>query len=73
MFKEQRNWSLVILTLPFLGMLAGLLFTVIIIIADQVRYKKAVGENNGNAVPEAQLATMLVGGLSLTTGLLWLG
>lgn len=72
-FKEQRNWRLVTSTLPFLGMLVGLLFTVIIIIADQARYKKAVEKNDGNAVPEARLHTMLVGGLFLTTGLFWFG
>ncbi|KAF9892141.1 hypothetical protein FE257_002547 [Aspergillus nanangensis] len=72
-FREQRQWRLVTSTLPFLGMLVGLVVTVIIILVDQVRYKKAVKRNGGNAVPEARLPTMLIGGVFLTTGLFWFG
>ena len=72
-FKEQRQWALVPSTLPFMGMLIGVLACVVVIIADQGRYKKAVDRNYGAAVPEARLHTMLLGGLLLTAGLFWFG
>jgi hypothetical protein len=70
-FREQRGYSLLISTLPFLGLFVGVLCAVGINLANQVFYVKAVAKNKGRAVPEARLSPMLVGGVLFTTGLFW--
>lgn len=72
-FKDQRSWSLVTSTLPFLGVLVGVLFAVLINISGLAQYRRAMKKNNGKAVPEARLPPMLAGALFLTIGLFWFG
>lgn len=72
-FKENRKWSLVLSTLPFLSILVGVGCAVFINFANQPRYKRAVKANCGRAVPEARLPPIIVGAILLSAGLFWFG
>ncbi|CAD6592895.1 MAG: hypothetical protein ASARMPRED_006777 [Alectoria sarmentosa] len=72
-FAQMRHYSLVVSTLPFLGLFVGVLFAVLINLANQPRYMRIVDQNGGKPVPEARLPPMLVGGLLFAIGLFWFG
>ncbi|RAH59683.1 MFS general substrate transporter [Aspergillus piperis CBS 112811] len=72
-FEEERGYSPVIASLPFLGILVGTACAVGITFAYRTRYAKAVMENGGKAVPEARLPPLVLGVIFLPTGLFWLG
>lgn len=72
-FYDQRGWSLLISTLPFLGILIGVQCAMVINCVNQPRYKRAVKKNNGKAVPEARLPPMVTGGVLISVGLFWFG
>ncbi|KAL9037751.1 MAG: hypothetical protein Q9180_003545 [Flavoplaca navasiana] len=72
-FGEIRGWKLVISTLPFLGLLVGVLCAMAINLANQPRYMRIVDEHGGKPVPEARLPPMLIGGLLMVIGLFWFG
>ena len=72
-FAENRHYSLVVSTLPFLGLFAGVCFAVLINLANQPRYMRIVDQNGGRPVPEGRLPPMLVGGLLFAIGLFWFG
>ncbi|KAL8680422.1 MAG: hypothetical protein Q9186_003382 [Xanthomendoza sp. 1 TL-2023] len=72
-FEEMRGWSLVISTLPFLGLFVGVLCALVINLINQPRYMRIVDEKGGKPVPEARLPPMLVGGLLFVIGLFWFG
>ena len=72
-FNEDRGWGLLVSTLPFLSILVGVFYAIFINFANQPRYRKAVQENNGKAVPEARLPPIIIGGVLLSIGLFWFG
>ena len=72
-FSEHRHYSLVVSTLPFLGLFVGVCFALLINLANQPRYMRIVDQNAGRPVPEARLPPMLVGGLLFAIGLFWFG
>ncbi|KAJ5994556.1 major facilitator superfamily domain-containing protein [Penicillium sp. IBT 35674x] len=72
-FHEDRHWSLVTSTLPFLSILVGVICAVMINFANQPRYQRAVKTNGGKAVPEARLPPIIIGGVLLSVGLFWFG
>ena len=72
-FAEMRHYGLVVSTLPFLGLFVGVLFAVLINLANQPRYMRIVDQNGGKPVPEARLPPMLVGGSLFAIGLFWFG
>lgn len=72
-FAQMRHYSLVISTLPFLGLFIGVLCAVLINLANQPRYMRIVDQNGGRPVPEARLPPMLIGGLLFAIGLFWFG
>ena len=72
-FAQHRHWSLVVSTLPFLGLFVGVLFSILINLANQPRYMRIVDQNGGRPVPEARLPPMLIGGLFFAIGLWWFG
>jgi hypothetical protein len=72
-FREQRGWSPVVSTLPFLAILVGSLAGTVINFAAQPWYVKAVTKNNGQAVPEARLPPTVIGAGLLSIGLFWFG
>ena len=71
-YREQRNWSLVPSSLPFLGLMVGVIAAMFINLANQPQYIRAVKQNKGRAVPEARLPPMIVGGWLFVLGLFWL-
>lgn len=72
-FHEQRQYGLVVSTLPFLGLLVGVIFALFVNIANQPRYARAVKKNKGRAVPAARLPPMIIGGILFTAGVFWFG
>lgn len=73
-FYQERSYSLVVSTLPFLGTFVGCLIAVGINIANQPFYIRAVQKaGKERAVPEARLPPLIIGGILLTTGLFWFG
>ena len=72
-FMQDRGYSLVVSTLPFLGLFVGVLFAVLINLANQPRYIRAVDANKGKPVPEARLMPMVMGGFLFSIGLFWFG
>lgn len=72
-FEQNRHWSLVVSTLPFLALFVGVLFAVLINLANQPRYARAVDQNGGKPVPEARLMPMAIGGVLFAIGLFWFG
>jgi MFS family permease len=72
-FMEDRGWSPVISTLPFLGIFTGVVLATFINIANQPRYGRLVAAARGRPVPEGRLAPMAVGGVLFAIGLWWFG
>ncbi|KAH0153539.1 MFS general substrate transporter, partial [Aureobasidium melanogenum] len=72
-FEQNRGWPLITSTLPFLALFVGVLFAVLINLANQPRYARAVDANKGRPAPEARLLPMSVGGVLFTIGLFWFG
>lgn len=72
-FRDKRHFSPVISTLPYLGLLVGVLVAVVINILNNPLYIKAVEKNKGRPVPEARLPPMIIGGVFLCAGIFWFG
>ncbi|KAI9641930.1 hypothetical protein NHQ30_009799 [Ciborinia camelliae] len=72
-FSENRGWSPVISTLPFLGLFVGVNFAVIVNLGNQPRYARIVDAAGGIPVPEGRLAPMALGGILFAIGLFWFG
>lgn len=72
-FAQNRHWSLVVSTLPFLALFVGVLFAALINLANQPRYGRAMAKSRGRPVPEARLLPMAIGGFLFTIGLFWFG
>jgi MFS family permease len=72
-FLENREWGLVVSTLPFLALFVGVLAALTVNLANQPRYARIVDQNNGKPVPEARLAPMAIGGVIFAIGLFWFG
>jgi len=70
-FQEERHFGAVVSTLPFLGLFVGVLFAMLINLANQPRYARVVAQNKGRAVPEARLQPMVIGGFLFVIGLFW--
>jgi MFS family permease len=70
-YREMRQWDLVLSTLPFLGIMIGVIAAVFINLANQPQYSRAVEKNKGRAVPEARLPPMAVGGWLFVIGIFW--
>lgn len=72
-FAELRQYSLVVSTLPFLGLFTGVLSAILINLSNQPRYIRISNQNGGRPVPEARLPPMLIGGVLFAIGLFWFG
>ncbi|OKL58166.1 hypothetical protein UA08_06409 [Talaromyces atroroseus] len=72
-FNDQRGYSLLVSTLPFLGVFVGVCSALVVNLGNQPRYAQAVEKNNGKPVPEARLPPMIIGGVFLVGGLFWFG
>jgi MFS family permease len=72
-FEENRGWSPVVGSLPFLGLFIGVLAAVLINLGNQPRYARISDAAYGKPVPEARLAPMAIGGFLFAIGLFWFG
>ncbi|KAF7898455.1 hypothetical protein EAF00_004901 [Botryotinia globosa] len=72
-FSDNRGWSPVIASLPFLGLFVGVNLAVVVNLGNQPRYARIVDAAGGRPVPEARLAPMALGGILFAIGLFWFG
>lgn len=72
-FIEDRGYSTIVGTLPFLGLFIGVLSAALLNLANQPRYARLVDQNNGKSVPEARLLPMQFGSFIFCGGLFWFG
>ena len=70
-YRELRQWGVVVATLPFLGLMVGVIAAMFINLANQPRYGRAMEKNKNRAVPEARLPPMAVGGWLFVVGIFW--
>jgi len=68
-FEENRGWSPVVGSLPFIGLFIGVISAVFINLANQPRYSRISDAAHGKPVPEARLAPMAIGGFLFAIGL----
>ena len=68
-FQDIRGWNQLTGSLPFLGLLLGILIGAAGNILNQRFYVKRLRANNGRPVPEARLPPMMIGSLIFTAGL----
>jgi MFS family permease len=72
-FEENRGWSPVVGSLPFLGLFVGVLTAIFVNLGNQPRYARISDAAKGKPVPEARLAPMAFGGILFAIGLFWFG
>lgn len=72
-FEEQRHWSPVVASLPFLAMFIGIICAVVINLGNQPYYIRKSRAANGRPVPEARLPPLAVGAVFMVIGLFWFG
>jgi hypothetical protein len=72
-FEKERGWSPVVGSLPFLGLLIGVISSVGVNIWNQYRYNRISRAANGATVPEARLPPMAFGAVFMVVGLFWFG
>ncbi|KAI6810016.1 MFS general substrate transporter [Hortaea werneckii] len=72
-FRDIRHLTPVMASLPFLGLFVGVLCAIGINLANQVRYAKAMVSNHNQAVPEARLPPLILGGTLFVIGLFGFG
>lgn len=72
-FREERGMRPVEASLPFLGLFVGACLAVGINLANQPLYLRAMARNHGQAVPEARLPPIVLGGCLFTAGFFWFG
>ncbi|KAI9647241.1 hypothetical protein NHQ30_003624 [Ciborinia camelliae] len=70
-FAEYRGIDPAVATLPYLGMIIGVLCGCGIVIAFEPRYNRKLRENNGIPIPEERLVPMMVGACLFPCGLFW--
>ncbi|KAL6246003.1 hypothetical protein RBB50_007156 [Rhinocladiella similis] len=72
-FTEDRKYSPVVASLPFLGLFVGVLCALCINLGNQPRYIRQCREANGRPVPEARLPPLAIGAVLMVVGLFWFG
>ena len=71
-YSEERGWSQGVSGLSFLGVLVGMICSVIYILWDHKRYVKCVQASPSKvAEPESRLPPCCVGGVAIPIGLFW--
>ncbi|KAF8854646.1 MFS general substrate transporter [Acephala macrosclerotiorum] len=68
---EYRGINEAVATLPYIGLILGVLIGCGIVIAFEPRYNRKLKENNGLPVPEQRLLPMMVGAILFPIGLFW--
>ncbi|KIW43125.1 uncharacterized protein PV06_04265 [Exophiala oligosperma] len=72
-FTDQRKYSPVVASLPFLGLFVGVLCALCINLGNQPRYIRQCRAANGKPVPEARLPPLAIGAVLMVIGLFWFG
>lgn len=72
-FQEERGFSQVVGSIPFLALFVGVCCAIGINLSNQPRYARLVDAAGGKPVPEARCAPMAVGGILFAIGLFWFG
>ncbi|KIX07595.1 uncharacterized protein Z518_02248 [Rhinocladiella mackenziei CBS 650.93] len=72
-FEEQRGYSPVVASVPFLGLFVGVLCALVINLGNQPRYIRKCRAANGRPVPEARLPPLAIGAVLMVAGLFWFG
>ncbi|KAJ9499473.1 hypothetical protein H2202_005056 [Exophiala xenobiotica] len=72
-FTEQRKYSPIVASLPFLGLFIGVLCALGINLGNQPRYIRKCREAQGKPVPEARLPPLAIGAVLMVIGLFWFG
>lgn len=70
-FQEARGWNPLVGSLPFLGLLVGILGVVGLNIWDQKRHEKDSRSTSAESVPEERLPLMGIGSVCFAVGLFW--
>ena len=70
-FQEYRGWNQGVGSLPFLGIMVGMLAAVAYNIWDNKRYVRAQEAHGGFAPPEARLPPCMVASVAVPIGLFW--
>lgn len=70
-FAQYRGINMAVATLPYLGLIIGVLIGCGIVIAFEPRYNRKLKENGGIPVPEQRLLPMMVGAILFPIGLFW--
>lgn len=70
-FQGVRGWNQGVASLPFLGIMVGMMLAVVYSIWDNKRYVKVEEKHNGFAPPEARLAPCLIASVTIPVGLFW--
>lgn len=70
-FEQVRSWNQGVGSLPFLGIMVGMLMAVVYTIWDNKRYVRVEEEHGGFAPPEARLAPCMIASVAIPVGLFW--
>lgn len=70
-FEEVRGWNQGVGSLPFLGIMVGMLAAVAYSIWDNKRYVRVEDAHDGFAPPEARLVPCLIASITIPVGLFW--
>jgi MFS family permease len=72
-FEEDRGYSTLVASLPFLGLFVGVIAALVINIGNQPRYTRLSRAASGQPIPEARCPPMIAGGVIFFIGLFWFG
>ncbi|KAH8426311.1 MFS transporter [Aspergillus melleus] len=70
-FQVYRGWNQGIGSLPFLGIMIGMMAAVAYSIMDNKRYVKTEANHGGFAPPEARLPPCMIASIAIPVGLFW--
>ncbi|PYI03987.1 MFS general substrate transporter [Aspergillus sclerotiicarbonarius CBS 121057] len=70
-YQDLRGWSEGVGSLPFLGVMVGMMSAVGYNMWDNKRYKRVHEKHHGFAPPEARLPPSMIGSITIPIGLFW--
>lgn len=70
-FAEYRHINEAVATLPYIGLIIGVLIGCGIVVVFEPRYNRKMRENNNLPVPEQRLLPMMIGAVLFPIGLFW--
>jgi MFS transporter, DHA1 family, multidrug resistance protein len=70
-FAQYRGINMAVATLPYIGLIIGVLIGCGIVIFFEPRYNRKLKENNNIPVPEQRLLPMMVGAVIFPVDLFW--